>query len=156
MYPYLLIRKYNCPKGTNWVNPGEVPLAAAEAHKLRSGAKYCGTFGAKINIWVHDWTILNAATQWNPGWSSVSENCHWMFYTEAIPSITSFHCVPNKIRSLVLWISTAKYWFKRSISAYKSHSITWQWLWSQYQPDKIHDAFLGCESIVSTLQMHSS
>lgn len=50
MYPYLLIRKYNCRKGTNWVTPGEVPLAAAEAHKLRSGAKYCGTFGAKINI----------------------------------------------------------------------------------------------------------
>lgn len=38
MYPYLLIRKYNCTKDTNWVTPGKVPLAAAKPHKLGSVA----------------------------------------------------------------------------------------------------------------------
>lgn len=153
MYPYLLIKKYNCPKGTNWVTPGKAPLAAAEAHKLRSGAKYSGTFGAQIKFWVHNWTILNAATQWNPGWSSVSENCHWMFHTEGIPSIISFHCAPKKISSLVPLISTTKH--SVSNRAFLHTSVTWQWLRSQYQPDEIHDAFLGCESIVNTQQVHS-
>lgn len=49
MYPCLLIRKYNCANGTNWVTPGKVPLAAA-----KSVDKYSGTFGAQIKMWVHD------------------------------------------------------------------------------------------------------
>lgn len=54
MYTYPLIRKYNCPKGTNWVTPGKALLAAAKAHKLRSLAKHSGIFGAQIKMWVHD------------------------------------------------------------------------------------------------------